>query len=99
MAQNSPAMQEIQVWSLGQEDPLEKGMAIHSSILAWRTPWTEEPGGPQFMGHKELDTTAQLTLSYFHSELDGQWEIPVKLSDPKECKEYSNKSKGEWSLL
>ena len=47
------------------------------------------------MGHKELDTTAQLTLSYFHSELDGQWEIPVKLSDPKECKEYSNKSKGE----
>ena len=37
--------QEIQVWSLGQEDPLEKEMAMHSSILAWRTPWTEEPGG------------------------------------------------------
>ena len=92
-------MWDTQVQSLGQEDTLEKEIATHSSILAWRTPWTEEPGGPQFMGHKELDTTAQLTLSYFHSELDGQWEIPVKLSDPKECKEYSNKSKGEWSLL
>ena len=46
---NLPAMQEIWVQSLGQEDPLEKGMATHSSILAWRTPWTEEPGGLQFM--------------------------------------------------
>ena len=42
--------QEIQVQSLGQEDPLEKGMATHSSILAWRIPWTEEPGGLQSMG-------------------------------------------------
>ena len=40
-----PAMQEIQVQSLGREDPLEKGMAMHSSILAWKIPWTEEPGG------------------------------------------------------
>ena len=39
--------QETEVQSLGQEDPLEEGMAIHSSILAWRTPWTEEPGGLQ----------------------------------------------------
>ena len=95
IVKNLPALQETQVQSPGREDLLEEGMAIHSSILAWRTQCTEEPGGPQFMGHKELDTTAQLTLSYFHSELDGQWEIPVKLSDPKECKEYSNKSKGE----
>ena len=43
-------MQEIRVRSLGWEVPLEKGMAIHSSILAWRTPWTEEPGGLQSMG-------------------------------------------------
>ena len=43
-------MQETWVWSLGQEDPLEKGMATHSSILAWRIPWTEEPGGLQSMG-------------------------------------------------
>ena len=41
---NPPAMQETQVQSLGQEDPLEKGMATHSSILAWIIPWTEEPG-------------------------------------------------------
>ena len=41
-----PAMQETWVWSLGQEDPLEKQMATHSSILAWRIPWMEEPGGP-----------------------------------------------------
>ena len=58
---NPPAMQEPQetwVQFLGQEDPLEEGMANHSSILAWRLPWTEEPGGlysPQ--GHKESDTT------------------------------------------
>jgi len=42
---NTPARQEMQVQSLGQEDPLEKEMAIHSSILAWEIPWAEEPGG------------------------------------------------------
>ena len=50
-----PAMQETQetqVWSWGQEDPLEKGMATHSSILAWEIPWTEEPGGLQSMGRQ-----------------------------------------------
>ena len=46
---NLPAMQETWVRSLGWEDPLEKGMAINSGILAWRIPWTEEPGGPQSM--------------------------------------------------
>ena len=45
MVKNLPAMQETWVWSLGREDPLEKRMATHSSILAWRIPWTEEPGG------------------------------------------------------
>ena len=45
-----PAMQEAWVQSLGQEDPLEKGMATHSSILAWKIPWTEEPGGLQSVG-------------------------------------------------
>ena len=45
MVKNLPAMQETQVWSLGQEDSLEKGMATHSSILVWRIPWTEEAGG------------------------------------------------------
>ena len=47
---NLPAMQETQVHSLGREDPLEKGMATHSSILAWRIPWTVEPGELQSMG-------------------------------------------------
>ena len=50
IAKNLPAMQEIQVPSLGWEDPLEKGMAIHSSILIWRILWSEEPGEPQSMG-------------------------------------------------
>ena len=45
MVKNLPAIQETQVQSLGQEDPLEEGMATHSSILAWRMSWTEEPGG------------------------------------------------------
>ena len=60
---NLPAMRETQVRSLGWEDALEKGMAIHFSILPWRIPWTEEPGrlySPQ--GHKELDTIELLTL-------------------------------------
>ena len=56
MVKNLPAMWEIWVRSLGREDPLERGMATHSSILAWRIPWTEEPGGLQSMGLKELDT-------------------------------------------
>ena len=47
---NLPEMQETQVQSLGWEDPLEKGMAAHSSILAWRIPWTEEPDGLQSVG-------------------------------------------------
>ena len=53
---NVPEMQETMVQSLGQEDPLENGMAAHSSILAWEIPWTEGPGGLQSMGGKESDT-------------------------------------------
>ena len=52
-------MQEMWVRSLCREDPLEEGMATHSSILAWEISWTEEPGGLQSMGLKELDTTEQ----------------------------------------
>ena len=51
---NLPAMQEIQVWSLGQEDPLKKGMATLSSILAWKIPWTEEPGGLEALGSQRV---------------------------------------------
>ena len=55
-------MQEIRVRSLGWEDPPEKEMATYSSILAWRIPWTEEPGGLQSMVYKELDKTEWLSL-------------------------------------
>ena len=54
MLKNLPAMLENPVQSLGQEDPLEKGMATHSSILAWRIAWTEEPGGLQSMGSQRV---------------------------------------------
>ena len=59
-----PAMWETWVQSLGWEDPLEKEMATHSSILAWRIPWTEEPGGLQSTGRKESDTTEQSSLHF-----------------------------------
>ena len=54
LIQNLPAMQETQVRSLGQEDPLEEGMTTCSSILAWRIPWTEEPVGLQFIGSQRV---------------------------------------------
>ena len=65
MVKNLPAMQE-NPGLIAKEDPLEKGMTTHSSILAWRIPWTEEPGGLQSMGRKKLDMTEQLTLTLFH---------------------------------
>ena len=58
---NSPEMWETWGQSLDWEDPLEEGMATHSSIPAWRIPWTEEPGGLQSMGLQESDTTEQLS--------------------------------------
>ena len=54
MVKNLPAMQETRVRSLGHEDPLEKGMAAHSSILSWRIPWTEEPGRLQSLGSQRV---------------------------------------------
>ena len=54
MVKNPPAMQETQVQSLGQKESLEKKMATHSSILAWRIPWTEEPGSVQSMGSQRV---------------------------------------------
>ena len=54
---NLPAMQETQVQSIDQEDPLKEGMATHSSILAWRIPWTEVPGRLRSMGSQESDRT------------------------------------------
>ena len=57
MVKNLPAMQETTVGFLGREDPLEKEMATHFSSLAWKIPWTEEPGGLQSMGSQKSDKT------------------------------------------
>ena len=70
---NLPAVQETQVPSLGWEDPLEKEMEKHSSILAWQILRTEKPGGLKG-GHKESGMTEQLTLSHFHG-----WEALILL--------------------
>ena len=68
MVKNPPAMQETQFQYLSQEDPLEKRMASHSSIIAWRIPWTEEPSygpwGSQRVGHDQATNT--FTFSYVH---------------------------------
>ena len=56
MVKNPPAMQETWVWSLGQKDPLEKDLATHSSILAWKIPWTEETGRLQSTGSQRVGT-------------------------------------------
>ena len=57
MVTSPPAIWETRVRSLGWKDALEKEMATHSAILVWEIPWTEEPGGLQFIGSQELDTT------------------------------------------
>ena len=66
MVKNPPAVQETWVRFLGWEDPLEKEMAPHSNVLAWRIPGTEEPGGLQPMGSQESDTTEQLNHHGFN---------------------------------
>ena len=69
-----PAMQETQVWPVSQENPLEKRMTTLSSILAWRIPWTERPGGLRPWNHKEWDTTEWLTLSlHFIFKIHSKW--------------------------
>ena len=77
---NLPTMRETQVRSLGQEDPLEKGVAAHSSILAWRILWTEEPGGLQSMGlqnvrHDQVTKTHTCNCISAESVNDIKWVI------------------------
>ena len=68
MVKNPPTMQETWVWSLAWEDPLEEGMTTHSSILAWKSPWTEEPGRLQSMGSQSQKwlSTARHTYTHIH---------------------------------
>ena len=77
---NLPAMHETQVQSLGQEDPVEKEMATHSSILAWKIPWTEEPGGLQSMGSQRGRSNWGLTCST-HTFFRDNW-TPVQTHRP-----------------
>ena len=86
-----PAVWENWVQFLNEEDSLEKKMATHSSILAWEIPWTEEPGGLQSTGHKELDSTKQLTFSFLpvahtyqcvHDQFSSVTQLCPTLCDP-----------------
>ena len=74
MGKNLPAMQEIWVWSLVWENPLEKGMATHSCVLAWRIPWTEELGSYSLWGCKESDMTLSLCSCHLLARLWGVYE-------------------------
>ena len=82
-------MQETRAWSLGWEDPLEKGMATHSSILAWRIPWIEEPGGLQSMGSQRVEhnwvTRKTWSPQHFQKShfpfLTTWWQISVSFSN------------------
>ena len=87
--------QEMRVWSLDQEEPREKGMAPHSSTLAWRIPWTEEPGRLQSMGSLESDTTERL---HFHFSLSC---IGEGNGNPLPCSCLENPRDGEawWAAI
>ena len=85
-------MQDAQVWPLRQEEPLEKGMATHSSILAWRIPWREEPGGLQSTGLQRIrhdwstrrtHTCARHTTHIFVSVLLTIWEVCLTIRGPQ----------------
>ena len=77
---NLSAMQDTQIQSLGQEDPPEKEMGIHSSTIAWKIPWTEEPGRLQSMGSIESDTTERLHFHFSLSCIGGGNGIPLQYS-------------------
>ena len=71
MVKSLPAMQETRVWFLGGEDPLEKEMAAHSSTLAWKIPWMEEPGGLQSMGSQRIGHDWVTSLSFLSFRVKG----------------------------
>ena len=93
---NPPVVLETRVLSLGQEDPLEKGTVTHSSILGWRIPWTEEPGGLQFMGSHRVghNSVTNTTASYRGTQLPTEPGAKqrensplISSSAPTNCKE------------
>ena len=89
---NLPPMQETWVQFLGQEDPLEKQMAIHSSILAWKIPWTEELGGLHSMGSQESDMTQQLNHHHHQYSIRGFQHGSVVKNLPANAGDASDES-------
>ena len=94
VAQTLSTMRETRVQSLGWEEPLEKEMAIHSSTIAWKIPWTEEPGRLQSMGRKESDTTEQLHfhfhyLPWLKTEDEGNRNATISLEIMKKIKDIN----------
>ena len=92
MVKTQPAMQETWVQPLVQEDPLEKGMVTHSSVLAWRIPWTQEPGGYSPWGRKESYTNEPLTQPHeccgilvFWKKQDQPISPPLDFSEHLMC--------------
>ena len=83
LVKNPPAKQETWVPSWVQEDPLEKGLATRSTVLAWNIPWREEPGGLQTMGLQESDTAWR--LDDHQQTLVGHWEKKVLWDVPPVC--------------
>ena len=81
MVKRLPAMGETQVWSLGQEDPLEKEMATHSSMLAWKIPWMEEPGWLQSMGSQRVGQDWATSL-HFTSCLKRASQVALAVKEP-----------------
>ena len=81
MIKHLPVMQETRVQSLVREDPLEKEMATHSSTLAWKIPWMEEPGGLQSMGYQRVghNQVTSVSLSLYFDPRSGCWKTFIKL--------------------
>ena len=98
LVKNPPAMQEMQAWSLGWKDPLEKEMTTHYSILAWKIPWTEEPGGVQSKGLQRVGHNWVRVVPWNHTNLS--YSSRDQISKIKVSQDYivSGSSRGE-SLL
>ena len=99
-----PARQETRVRFLGQKDPLEKEMATHPSILAWRIPWTEEPGGLQSTRSQKLDTTQQLkpknqTICQLFVSPSPHWKMEMRVSIQSHSRTKSVKALNVFSIM
>ena len=102
MVKNPPSVQQIQVHSLGQEDPLDKGMATHSSILAWKIPWTEEPCRVQSMGSQRVghDLNNSNVLVYMHKFLENHFKYSTEyVKQISNLTEFPNLNHSSWNNL